>query len=250
MGVKARVATTTTLPERDRLVTEHIGLVRSMAQRLAQRLPAQFELDDLISVGIMGLMDAAGRYRASTGVPFDAFARRRIRGAMLDALRDLDWAPRSVRRLRRELDAGLSRARHNLRREPEPAEVAAELSMTVEQYEQALEQVRVLDFGSIRQLDSQRDGDPIVELFIDGGEAPDAKVARGELQAHLAAAIKQLPERERHILALCYEQELTLAEVGQVIGLCESRVSQLRSLALSRLRTLLRQSMAMPGGAA
>ena len=217
-----------------------------MAQRLAQRLPAQFELDDLISVGIMGLMDAAGRYRASTGVPFDAFARRRIRGAMLDALRDLDWAPRSVRRLRRELDAGLSRARHDLGREPEPIEVAGALSMTLEQYEAALEQVRVLDFGSIRQIDSPHDGEPTVELFIDKSEAPDAQVARGELQAHLAEAIKQLPERERHILSLCYQEELTLADVGQVIGLCESRVSQLRSLALSRLRTLLRHSIGLP----
>jgi RNA polymerase sigma factor for flagellar operon FliA len=240
-------AQATTTSERDRLVTEHVGLVRSMAQRLAQRLPAQFEVDDLISVGIMGLMDAAGRYRASTGVPFEAFARRRVRGAMLDALRDLDWAPRSVRRLRRELDAGLARARHALGREPEPLEVATVLNMTLEQYERALEQVRVLDFGSIRQLDAPGpDGEPRVELFIDKGEGPDAQVARRELQVHLAAAIKQLPDRERHILSLCYEEELTLAEVGEVIGLCESRVSQLRSLALSRLRTLLRETIGAP----
>jgi RNA polymerase sigma factor FliA len=244
MGVSAR---TPDLGDRDRLVTEHVGLVRRMARRLAQRLPTQFELDDLISVGVMGLMDAAGRYRASTGVPFEAFARRRIRGAMLDALRDLDWAPRSVRRLRRELDAAMARARHDLGREPEPADVARLLTMTVEQYEQALEQVRVLDFGSVRQLDSQGpDGESKIELCLDAGEAPDAQVVRRELQTHLAAAIKQLPDRERQILALYYEEELTLAEVGEVIGVCESRVSQLRSLALSRLRTLLRETIGMP----
>jgi RNA polymerase sigma factor for flagellar operon FliA len=244
VGVNAQAASTS---DRDRLVTEHVGLVRSMAQRLAQRLPAQFELDDLVGVGVMGLMDAASRYRPSTGVPFEAFARRRVRGAMLDALRDLDWAPRSVRRLRRNLDAAMARARHELGREPEPADVARTLSMSVEEYERALDQVRVLDFGSIRQLDATGpDGESRVELCIDRGEAPDARVARRELSAHLAGAIERLPERERHILALYYEEELTLAEVGDVIGVCESRVSQLRSLALSRLRTLLRESMGVP----
>lgn len=244
MGVTARGFS----PDRDRLVTAHVGLVRSMAIRLAQRLPAQVELDDLISVGTMGLIDAAERYRPSTGVPFEAFARRRVRGAMLDALRDLDWAPRSVRRLRRQLDAGLARARHLLGREPTGADVAAVLGMSLDEYDRALEQVRILELGSVRPLDAPGpDGVSIVELFIDGGEAPDARLARRELQEHVAAAIKQLPERERQILSLYYESELTLAEIGQVIGVCESRVSQLRLLALSRLRTLLRDTLGVPG---
>ena len=101
--------------ERDRLVVAHIGLVKALAHRLAQRLPPQVEIPDLISIGVLGLMDAAGRYRAALGVPFDAFARRRVQGAMLDALRDLDWAPRSLRKMRRELDVALARLRHELR---------------------------------------------------------------------------------------------------------------------------------------
>src|SRR5262245_57360595 len=105
MGPTARA--TTSLEDRDPLITGHLQLERSIAQRLAQRLPSQIELNDLVSVGMMGLIDAAGRYRASTGVPFEAFARRRIRGAMLDALRDLDWAPRSMRRQQRELDGAM-----------------------------------------------------------------------------------------------------------------------------------------------
>lgn len=241
MGLTARAQS---LPERDRLVTDHIGLVRALAHRLAQRLPTQVELGDLISVGVMGLIDAAGRYRPSTGVPFEAFARRRVRGAMLDALRDLDWAPRSVRRLRRELDSGLAEARRSLGREPEPHEAAAFLKMTPEEYDHALEQVRVLELGTLRQLDATGpDGHSLLELCIDPGEAPDARLVRNELRAHLAAAIQRLPERERQILALYYEEELTLAEIGDVIGVCESRVSQLRSLALSRLRGLLRASL-------
>jgi RNA polymerase sigma factor FliA len=243
MGMSARA----TLPDRDQLVTDHIGLVRSMAHRLAQRLPTQVELNDLVSAGIMGLIDAASRYRASTGVPFSAFARRRIRGSMLDALRDLDWAPRSIRRLRRQLDTAMAQARHGLEREPAPEDVAAILKMSMEDYERALEQVRALEVGAVRQLDEVGpDGHSLLELCIDPGEAPDARLARRELQAHLAAAIQQLPDRERQILALYYEEELTLAEVGEVIGVGESRVSQLRSLALSRLRTLLRDAIGVP----
>ena len=163
-------------------------------------------------MGTLGLIDAAGRYRPATGVPFEAFARRRVRGAMLDALRDLDWAPRSVRRLRRQLDSAMGDARHRLGREPEPHEVAALLDMSPEAYDRALDQVRVLEIGTLRQLDATRpDSHSLLELCIDPGEAPDARLVRQELRAYLAAAIGRLPERERQILALYYEEELTLA---------------------------------------
>lgn len=233
---------------RDRLVMEHVGLVKTLAQRLAQRLPSQVEVSDLVSVGVLGLIDAAARYKPSLGVPFDAFARRRVQGAMLDSLRDLDWAPRSLRRLRREVDAGIAAARRRLGREPEEREIADELSMSVPEYERALEQLRTLEIGAIRSLDStSEDGLSHLELAIDPGEGASAQLERKELREHLARAIQQLPERERHILALYFEEELTLAEIGKVIGVGESRVSQLRSLALSRLRTLLRESLALPG---
>jgi RNA polymerase sigma factor for flagellar operon FliA len=234
------------LSDRDRLVMQHIKLVKSLAQRLAQRLPSQVEMNDLIGVGVIGLIDAAARYRPSTGVPFDAFARRRVQGAMLDALRELDWAPRSLRRLRREMDSAVATMRHRLGREPMEAEIADAMDLSLPAYEKALEQLRTLEIGSVRQLDAPTpDGTPLIELCMDPSESVVTQLERKELKQHLTTAIQALPERERHILALSYQEELTLAEIGAVIGVCESRVSQLRSLAISRLRTLLRGSLGL-----
>jgi RNA polymerase sigma factor for flagellar operon FliA len=235
------------LSDRDTLVMNHVGLVKALAHRLAQRLPSQVEMTDLISVGVLGLIDAAGRYRPSMGVPFDAFARRRVQGAMLDALRDLDWAPRSLRRMRRDLDATIARLRHDLAREPEEDEIASAMSLSPEEYARVLDQVRSLEVGAIRQLDATgEDGTPLLELCIDSDEGPEAQVERSELRQLLARALGELPERERQILAMYYEEEMTMAEIGAVIGVCESRVSQLRSLALSRLRGSLRTALGRP----
>jgi len=234
--------------ERDRLVLEHVGLVKALAHRLAQRLPSQVEMSDLVSVGVLGLIDAASRYRQSMGVPFDAFARRRVQGAMLDALRDLDWAPRSLRKMRRDLDSTIARLRHQLGREPEENELAAAMDLSGEAYTKVLEQLRTLELGAVRQLEATTpEGLSMLELCIDPDEGPHAQLERTELKGYLARAIMELPERERQILALYYEEELTMAEIGQVIGVCESRVSQLRSLALSRLRASLRASLGLEG---
>jgi len=237
----------TSLADRDRLVIDHVGLVKALAHRLAQRLPSQVELTDLISVGVLGLIDAAGRYRPSMGVPFDAFARRRVQGAMLDALRDLDWAPRSLRRMRRDLDATIARLRHDLAREPNEDEIATAMSLSPTEYAKVLDQVKTLEVGAIRQLDATgEDGTPLLELCMDQEEGPDVQLERTELRALLAEALTELPLRERQILAMYYEEEMTMAEIGEVIGVCESRVSQLRSLALSRLRTSLRAALSRP----
>jgi RNA polymerase sigma factor FliA len=233
--------------ERNQLVMQHVGLVKAMAHRLAQRLPSQVELADLISVGVIGLIEAAQRYRPSMGVPFDAFARRRLQGAMLDALRDLDWAPRSLRKLRRDLDGTVARLRHDLSREPEEHEIAAAMELSADEYARVLDQLKTLELGAIRQLDSASpDGTPLLELCIDPDEGPESRLARSELRKVLADALEELPERERHVLALYYEEELTMAEIGEVIGVSESRVSQLRSLALSRLRASLRKALGLP----
>jgi RNA polymerase sigma factor for flagellar operon FliA len=235
------------LESRDELVMQNVALVKSLAQRLAQRLPSQVQVEDLVSAGVLGLIEAAGRYKSSLGVPFQAFARRRIHGAMLDALRDLDWAPRSLRRLRRDVDSAVAAERARLGREPEEREIASALGMNVAQYERALEQLRTLELAAARELDAPTaDGTPLLEFCVDPGESAVQTIERQELRAHLAKAIGNLPERERQILALYYEEELTLAEIGEVIGVCESRVCQLRGLAVTRLRTLLRESLGLP----
>jgi RNA polymerase sigma factor FliA len=247
---QTRAAVSPDLDARDRLVMEHVPLVKSMAQRLAQRLPSQVEMNDLVSVGMLGLIDAASRYKASTGVPFDAFARRRVHGAMLDALRELDWAPRSLRRLRRDVDAAIANLRHRLGREPEEAEIAQAMEMSSAEYDKVLEQLRSLEMATLRQLDAPApDGTSLIELCIDPSDGVVAQLERKELRNHVARAIQELPERERQIIALYYEQELTLAEIGEVIGVGESRVCQLRSLAISRLRTSLRGSLGLKGAA-
>jgi RNA polymerase sigma factor for flagellar operon FliA len=225
---------------RDRLVMAHVSLVKILAQRLAHRLPPEVELNELISVGVLGLVEAANRYQPALGVPFDAFARRRVHGAMLDALRNLDWVPRSVRRLRRELDSTVARLRHELRREPLEAEIAEAMNLTPDQFDHAVEELRALELANLRPLDALGpDGETLFNVVVDPGEGPVAQLERRELREQLARAIEGLPDRERQILALSYEQELTLAEIGEVLGVSESRVCQLRSLALSRLRAML-----------
>lgn len=222
---------------RDKLVMEHVGLVKALASRLAHRIPAQVELSELISVGVLGLIDAAGRYRPSLGVPFDAFARRRIHGAMLDALRELDWAPRSLRKMRRRVDAAMAQLRHDLQREPREEEIASALDISETEYDKVLDQLRAADLAVIKR--SNADGRDELEVAIDPDEGPHAHLERSELREMLAEAITELPERERQILALYYHEELTLAEIGEVIGVGESRVSQLRTQAIARLRTSL-----------
>ncbi len=234
---------TTMVPDdietRDKLVMEHVGLVKAMASRLANRLPSQVEVSELISVGVLGLIDAAGRFKPSLGVPFDAFARRRIHGAMLDSLRDLDWAPRALRKLRRDVDAAMNALRNDLKREPEAEEIANALGVSEAEYDKMLDQLRSADLATIRQATTDGEGASILELAIDPGEGPQTRLEKEELRVHLAKAIVQLPERERHILALYYEEEMTLAEIGAVIGVGESRVSQLRTQAIARLRSIL-----------
>lgn len=231
----------------NRLVLDHVELVRTLAARLAHRVPSHVEFNELVSVGMMGLVEAARRYQPALGVPFDAFARRRVHGAMVDSLRGMDWAPRSVRRLRRELDAAISKVRHQVGREPSEKEIAAEMGVGEAEYAKILDQIRAVDLAALRQLESP-DEQPLLEVAMESDEGPHARLERAELREHLGRALLTLPERERQILSLYYEHELTLAEIGAVIGVGESRVSQIRTQAIARLRTSLRESLQLSEG--
>ena len=233
---------TVDLETRDQLVIAHVDLVRSMANRLGRRLPSQVEVSELVSVGVMGLIDAAARYRPSLGVPFDAFARRRIHGAMLDALRGLDWVPRSVRKLQRDVDEAMAKLRYTLGREPEAEEIATALGVSVADYDTMLDELRTAELAVVRRSSGEHgESGSLLDVAVDGSAGPYSQLERQELRAQLARALGQIPERERQILALYYEKELTLAEIGRVIGVGESRVSQLRTQAIARLRSLLHQ---------
>jgi RNA polymerase sigma factor for flagellar operon FliA len=231
----------------NRLVLDHVDLVKTIAARMAHRVPSHIEFSELVSVGMMGLVEAARRYKPGLGVPFDAFARRRVHGAMVDSLRGMDWAPRSVRRMRHELDGAIAQLRHETKREPTEQEIAGALSVTEPAYQKMLDQIRAVDLAALRQLESP-DEQPLLELAIESDEGPHARLERAELRQHLAKAILQLPERERQILSLYYEHELTLAEIGAVIGVGESRVSQIRTQAIARLRASLRESLQLSEG--
>ena len=231
----------------NRLVLDHVDLVKTIAARMAHRVPSHIEFGELVSVGMMGLVEAARRYKPSLGVPFDAFARRRVHGAMVDSLRGMDWAPRSVRRMRREIDGAISQLRHETKREPTEQEIAGALSVSETAYQKMLDQIRAVDLAALRQLESP-DDQPLLEVAIESEEGPHARLERAELRQHLAKAILQLPERERQILSLYYEHELTLAEIGAVIGVGESRVSQIRTQAIARLRASLRESLQLSEG--
>jgi RNA polymerase sigma factor FliA len=225
---------------RDALVIQHIDLVRSMASRLGRRLPSQVELSELVSVGVLGLIEAANRYQPSLGVPFDAFARRRIHGAMLDSLRGLDWVPRSLRKLQRDVDGTITQLRHRLGREPQAEEIASAMGVSVDQYDAKLDELRLADVAVVQSAGTGDESAGLLDVAIDE-DGPYTQLERQELRARLAQALKELPERERQILALSYQEELTLAEIGQVIGVGESRVSQLRTQAVARLRSMMQE---------
>lgn len=228
------------LEARDALVMAHVDLVRSLANQLSRRVPAHVEKSELVSVGVLGLIDAAQRYQPNLGVPFDAFARRRIHGAMLDSLRRLDHVPRSVRRLKRDVDSTLNVLRQQLGREPDESQIAAALGVSEAKYEAMLDELRWADLA-VTEAARNRMPEDLLSVALDAESAPDACLERRELRACLVHALGELPERERQILALSYQEELTLAEIGKVIGVGESRVSQLRAQAICRLRSRLRE---------
>ncbi|MBE0403417.1 RNA polymerase sigma factor FliA [Halomonas citrativorans] len=220
------------------LFTQYMPLVRRHALTLQVRLPASIELDDLIQAGTVGLLEALGRFDAAHGASFATFASQRIRGAMVDELRTRDWLPRSVRRAARAVDDAVRRLEQQLGRSPEESEIALALEMPLGDYQQLLN-----DTNSGQLL-------PFEELVADGGEPvsfdvsnlPFEKLLDEQQRQTLIAAIEALPEREKLLMALYYQEELNLKEVGAVLGVTESRVSQLHSQAISRLRARLHDS--------
>jgi RNA polymerase sigma factor for flagellar operon FliA len=224
-------------PDLDALVRRHADLVKRIAYHLAGRLPPQVEVDDLIQAGMMGLLEAAQHYTSGRGASFETYAGIRIRGAMLDALRKLDWAPRSVHRKARAAAASLRAIEAERGAEASDAEVAAHMGVSLGEYHQILQEA--LSCQLLRLNDSEDGDDAPLDRLRDDDADPFEETLDDAVRRAVAAAIERLPERERLVLSLYYEQELNLKEIGAVLRVTESRVCQLHGQALLRLKSQL-----------
>ncbi len=223
---------------REHLIMSHLPKVKYIADRIASRLPPTVERDDLYSAGVVGLIDAVERYDTSRGVEFTTFAELRVRGAILDNLRSLDWASRSTRRRIREVQNAYSVIEQRNGRVAEPEEVAAEMNIKLSELYEIQQDMQGLTVTNLDEPDKNT-GLTAADLVADKNELPFQNLENDERRRQLAKAVEKLPERERQVIALYYLEELTMKEIGEVLGVSESRVSQMRSQAVIRLRTNL-----------
>lgn len=226
--------------DRDLLLVEHLPTVRYVARRIHERLPQHIDLDDLISAGIVGLIDAFSKFDHTKKVQFKSYAQFRIRGAILDSLRALDWSPRELRRKGRAVEEAIRTVTQRIGHAPSEHEIAAEMNLALTEYQQLLGDLKGLEIGSLHMERSEDSGDEEL-AYIPGSpeEDPLFRCLKGELKESLADAIDDLPEKERMVLTLYYYEELTMKEIGLTLGVVESRVSQIHSSAVLRLRTAL-----------
>ncbi len=218
----------------DQLVVDHIDLVKRIAHHLLARLPSTVDLDDLIQAGLIGLIEASGNYDANKGASFETYAGIRIRGSMLDEVRKLDWTPRSVHQKHRHVSQAIHALEGRLGRSPVEREIAAELDISIDDYH------RILADSSSCRLFSIEQPSESYDTRIDVPEAstaePDQQLSGDDLRDAVADAVLDLPEREQMVLSLYYHRELNLKEIGAVLSVSESRVSQIHGQALHRLR--------------
>lgn len=229
--------------ERDRLLMETLPQVHYIAKRIHDRLPPHVLLEDLVNAGVVGLLEAIRNFDASRGVQIKTYAKLRIHGAILDSLRGMDWGPRSVRRMGRELEEAQRQLGIKLERPPSEEEVADEMQISLDELRNLLCDLRGLNLGSIQAM--EEDDGRGEHVFKYTPNAPDEDpyylCLRSELRDCLTKAIEELPERERQMLALYYKEELTMKEVGVVLGVGEGRISQIHSAAMARLRVRMRE---------
>jgi RNA polymerase sigma factor for flagellar operon FliA len=223
--------------EREQTIIRLYPMVRRVAQRMAGRMPRHVEFDELVSTGMLGLIDAVDRYDPGRGVPIEAYAEIRIRGAIVDAMRQSDWVPRAVRRRSTQIEQARTGLRNQLGREPDRAEVAAELGVSEEAYDDLASSSQI---RRLVALDGGPDDDrPAIQVASGDPDAASQWIASEEREA-VMAAMHELPEKERFVATLYYEHGLQLKEIGAQLGVTEGRVSQLRSQAVQRLRKRLR----------
>jgi RNA polymerase sigma factor FliA len=230
--------------ERERLLTENLPEVRYIARRIHDRLPSHVQFDDLVHAGIIGLIDAVDKFDPGKNVQLKSYARFRIRGAILDSLRQLDWSPRNLRRQARRIEEAHRELAALSGHAPSEPEIAAHLGLDLEDFQHLLGELRGLDLGSLHsQADDGGSDDQMSGVAFRPEEDPFNVTLRSEMRTLLSQAIDELDEKERQVLALYYLEELTMKEVGMIMNIGESRVSQIHTAALIRLRVRLKQSI-------
>lgn len=231
--------------ERDELILEHLPQIKYIAQRISAKLPAHVELNDLVSAGIIGLLDAIEKFDPNRGVKFKTYAELRIKGAILDSLRNLDWAPRSLRKKSKDLERTQRELEQRLGRPATDKEICDAMNISLEEFYELVDQIKGLNLGSFHDISNQdddRNSEPLVKYIPDSPHMdPFFAFHKSEIQGILSGAIDTLPKKERLVVSLYYYDELTMKEIGKVLAVNESRVSQLHTKAMLKLRTKLRK---------
>ncbi len=228
--------------DRDATLRQYVPLVRRLAHHMIAKLPANVEVDDLIQVGMIGLAEALSRYEVSQGVQFETFATQRIRGAMIDELREGDWMSRGGRKSQKEIEQAVRKLEHVLGRSPIESEIAAQLGLSLDDYQSLLGKVRGTQLVYLEDMSRGSDDE---EGFLDryaGDESADPmQLLRDQrIRVSLVKAIQSLPEREQYIMSMYYEHDMNLKEIAKVLDVTESRVCQLHSQSVARLRAKMR----------
>lgn len=228
------------LNDKNQCLREYSHLVKRIAHQMMVKLPYSVQIDDIIQAGMMGLLDAASRYDEFHGAQFETYATQRIRGAMLDELREADWLPRSLRRDMRRIEAAISCLQQKLGKSPSETEIAGEMKMSLAEFQQLLQESRGAQLVYYEDFHGE-DHDDFFERFEFSNDADPLDLLEDErFKTELVRAIDNLPERERMLMGMIYEQEMNLREIGEVLGVGESRVSQLHSQAVGRLRSWMK----------
>ena len=226
---------------RERLITDHLPQVRLIARRFHEKLPGSVCLNDLISAGVIGLISAVDNYDPRQNTKLNTYAEFRIRGAILDSLRGMDWASRDRRRKARDIETAIQRAQQKLHQAPTEEEIAAEMGVSLDEYHARLVKTQGLTVESLEMTTSSQSGTTFMSLLADPEEnLPSNVLERAELERLLARCIEEMPPKEKTVISLYYLEELTLREIGEVMDLHLSRIAELKTNAILRLRSLMR----------
>lgn len=240
--VAANVLQNAKLARRDRVVLEHLPLVKAIAVRVHENLPVHVDMDDLVHAGVLGLFDAASKYNPDKQVAFSSYAKHRIKGAILDSLRQLDWASRDMRRRHKQVEAATRELASTLQRNPTEAEVAQKLGMDQERWRSMMLDLRNVGLISASTRANENDDLPAPDYPSKPETHPDSICAREQLRSVLGDAMKTLPVRYQKVVSLYYTNEMTMKEIGGILGINESRVSQIHKAALEKMQTALQST--------